>query len=437
MLRRAERPRARSRARRAPRVREGGRRSPRDEQLRRQSPQADAVRAGGAGATSSIARAAQLAREAAGDRALVAGAVGPLGVRLEPYGPTSTEEARAIFREQTGGAEGGRRRPVHPRDVLATWTRSSRPFTPRATSTPTMPVIAQMTIGTDGRTPYGASPEDVARALDRCGRRRHRAQLLRRPADDSRGDREDGAGHDAQAQRAAERRHAARRRRAQDVHGQPRVHGDVRAAPRAGGREGHRRLLRDDARAHQRDGRGHSSARAAAARASSQRRERGHATSRRCPKPAGRGRRAGAASRERSKLGAARSRAASSSRRSRSCRRAASTRRKMLERRRQRSKRAGVDAVNVPDGPRAQSRMGALLTSAAHRAAGRHRDGHALLLPRPQSARHAERSARRRGDRAAQHAAHHRRPAEDGPVPERDGGVRHRRDRPDEPRAAT
>ncbi len=32
-----------------------------------------------------------------------------------------------------------------------------------------MPVIAQMTIGVDGRTPYGATPEDVARALDRFG----------------------------------------------------------------------------------------------------------------------------------------------------------------------------------------------------------------------------------------------------------------------------
>ena len=68
-------------------------------------------------------------------------------------------------------------------------------------------------------------------------------------------------------------------------------------------------------------------------------------------------------------------------------------------------KEAGVDAVNVPDGPRAQSRMGALLTSSAHRAAGRNRNRHALLLPRSQPPRHALRSARRIGDRAAQHAA--------------------------------
>ena len=33
--------------------------------------------------------AAQLAREEAGENVLVAGAVGPLGSRLEPYGPTS------------------------------------------------------------------------------------------------------------------------------------------------------------------------------------------------------------------------------------------------------------------------------------------------------------------------------------------------------------
>jgi homocysteine S-methyltransferase len=42
----------------------------------------------------------RLAREAAREAAFVAGAVGPLGVRIEPLGPTSFAEARAIFREQ-------------------------------------------------------------------------------------------------------------------------------------------------------------------------------------------------------------------------------------------------------------------------------------------------------------------------------------------------
>jgi homocysteine S-methyltransferase len=42
----------------------------------------------------------RLAREAAQEKAFVAGAVGPLGVRIEPLGPTSFAEARASFREQ-------------------------------------------------------------------------------------------------------------------------------------------------------------------------------------------------------------------------------------------------------------------------------------------------------------------------------------------------
>ena len=42
----------------------------------------------------------RIAREAAGDRAFVAGSIGPLGVHLEPLGPTSFEAARAAFREQ-------------------------------------------------------------------------------------------------------------------------------------------------------------------------------------------------------------------------------------------------------------------------------------------------------------------------------------------------
>src|SRR5690606_23745089 len=39
-------------------------------------------------------RGAVLAREAAGDAALVGGSIGPLGIRIEPFGPTSRDEAR-------------------------------------------------------------------------------------------------------------------------------------------------------------------------------------------------------------------------------------------------------------------------------------------------------------------------------------------------------
>ena len=65
---------------------------------------ANRLRLGGFGLAEKLAAINQagvpLAREAARGRAFVAGAVGPLGVHIEPLGPTSFAEARAAFREQ-------------------------------------------------------------------------------------------------------------------------------------------------------------------------------------------------------------------------------------------------------------------------------------------------------------------------------------------------
>jgi len=115
-------------------------------------------------------RAAELAREAAdeGRDVLVAGAVGPLGVRLEPYGPTSAEEARSIFREQMEGLkEGGA--DLFILETFGDLHEIGQAIAAAREVDPAMPVVAQMTIGVDGLTPYGATPEDVARALDRFG----------------------------------------------------------------------------------------------------------------------------------------------------------------------------------------------------------------------------------------------------------------------------
>src|SRR6476646_11055138 len=115
-------------------------------------------------------RAAELAREAAdqGHDVLVAGAVGPLGVRLEPYGPTSVEEAREIFREQMEGLkEGGA--DLFILETFGDLHEIGQAIAAAREVDPAMPVVAQMTIGADGLTPYGATPEDVARALDRFG----------------------------------------------------------------------------------------------------------------------------------------------------------------------------------------------------------------------------------------------------------------------------
>lgn len=113
-------------------------------------------------------RAAQLAREAAGADRLVAGAVGPLGVRLEPYGATSRDEARSIFREQMqalrdGGVDCFLMETFADLEELEQAILAARDVDPAA------PIIAQATVGPDLRTAYGASPEDIARALDRWG----------------------------------------------------------------------------------------------------------------------------------------------------------------------------------------------------------------------------------------------------------------------------
>ncbi len=68
-------------------------------------------------------------------------------------------------------------------------------------------------------------------------------------------------------------------------------------------------------------------------------------------------------------------------------------------------------------------------------AAGRHRDGAALHLPRPQCAEHPERSAGCFVDRAEEHPVPDGRSAEAGELSRRNGGVRCGRDRPGEHRA--
>src|SRR5215210_3571803 len=115
-------------------------------------------------------RAAELAREAAeqGRDVLVAGAVGPLGVRIEPYGPTSSDEARAYFREQMEGLKAGGA-DCFILETFGDIQELGQAIAAARDVDPAMPVIAQMTIGADGLTPYGATPEDVVHALDRFG----------------------------------------------------------------------------------------------------------------------------------------------------------------------------------------------------------------------------------------------------------------------------
>ncbi len=111
--------------------------------------------------------AAELARRAAGDRASVVGAIGPLGLRIEPFGPTSAEEAQRHFRAQVdgllqGGVDGFVLETFSDTDELHAALRAARDACD-------LPVVAQMTIGTDGLTAYGTAPEDFTRALAAWG----------------------------------------------------------------------------------------------------------------------------------------------------------------------------------------------------------------------------------------------------------------------------
>jgi homocysteine S-methyltransferase len=108
----------------------------------------------------------RLAREAARETAFVAGAVGPLGVRIEPLGPTSFAEARAAFREQVDAlAEAGVDLLIFETfgnlDELREAVLAGRDSIGDA-----VPIIAQVTIDDFGHLPGGADPETFTREMD-------------------------------------------------------------------------------------------------------------------------------------------------------------------------------------------------------------------------------------------------------------------------------
>ncbi|HWB97359.1 MAG TPA: bifunctional homocysteine S-methyltransferase/methylenetetrahydrofolate reductase, partial [Bryobacteraceae bacterium] len=108
----------------------------------------------------------RLAREAARDGAFVAGAVGPLGLHIEPLGPTSFAEAKAIFREQVDALlDAGV-------DLLILETFANLDelreavFAAREAAGKDMVIIAQVTIDDSGNLPGGMDTESFTRRLD-------------------------------------------------------------------------------------------------------------------------------------------------------------------------------------------------------------------------------------------------------------------------------
>ncbi len=113
--------------------------------------------------------AARLARKAidsaARHDAFVAGSISPLGVRIEPYGPTSVEEAREMFREQAqalleGGVDCFVLETFHDLAEIEQAIKAVREICD-------LPLFAQMTIDDHLQTAFGVPLEGIVTRLDK------------------------------------------------------------------------------------------------------------------------------------------------------------------------------------------------------------------------------------------------------------------------------
>jgi len=109
----------------------------------------------------------KIARQVAGDKVYVAGSIGPLGIRLEPWGKTSVEEAEEAFTEQAKGLLAGGvdlfiLETFYDLNEIHQAIRAVRKLTDK-------PIIASMTINEDGNALYGTSPDVFAPKLEAWG----------------------------------------------------------------------------------------------------------------------------------------------------------------------------------------------------------------------------------------------------------------------------
>lgn len=110
-------------------------------------------------------RGAEIARKAAGD-GYVAGSVGPLGIKIAPWGDISLEKAREAFAEQAAAlSDGGV-------DLFILETFQNLDELEQAVlavrGVSRSPIIAQMALQEDGRTIYGTGLEELASRLNAC-----------------------------------------------------------------------------------------------------------------------------------------------------------------------------------------------------------------------------------------------------------------------------
>ena len=101
----------------------------------------------------------ELAREAAGENAYVAGSMGPVGEEIEPWGEITLEQVFDAYAEQTGYLD----KAGVDLFILETIQdiREMEKAIEAIRSISDLPIVAMMTVGEDGKTRYGLDLDDV------------------------------------------------------------------------------------------------------------------------------------------------------------------------------------------------------------------------------------------------------------------------------------
>ncbi len=107
-----------------------------------------------------------LALEVAGDRAFVAGSIGPTGMILKPYGDFEPDEAHAAFVSQAQAlAAAG----VHFLIVETFGAIEEAVLAVAAAAETGLPVAASLAFDPNGRTPFGVTPQQAAQECGAAG----------------------------------------------------------------------------------------------------------------------------------------------------------------------------------------------------------------------------------------------------------------------------
>jgi methionine synthase I (cobalamin-dependent) len=112
-------------------------------------------------------RAAELARQAAGDEVYVAGDIGPTGKMMVPIGPLTYETAVELFAEQTQALAAGGVDFVYIETMSD--LQEAKAAVEGAQQACDLPVFCTFSFDTHGRTGMGVSPTQAAQAMAALG----------------------------------------------------------------------------------------------------------------------------------------------------------------------------------------------------------------------------------------------------------------------------